>query len=67
VESPDDQVYQTDKGIKQRKNKKENNIQFLEYLLASHLDSQEQQSIQNLHGLSFSIVWLKGRRGMILG
>jgi hypothetical protein len=38
-----------------------------EYWLASHLDSHEQQSSQNLHGLSFSSVWLKGRRMMILG
>jgi hypothetical protein len=38
-----------------------------EYWLASHLDSHEQQSIQNLHGLSYSSVWLKGRRMMLLG
>jgi hypothetical protein len=38
-----------------------------EYWLASHLDSHEQQSIQILHGLSYSSVWLKGRRMMILG
>jgi hypothetical protein len=38
-----------------------------EYWLASHLDSHEQQSIQNLHGLSYSSVWLKGRRRMVLG
>jgi hypothetical protein len=38
-----------------------------EYWLASHLDSHEQQSIQSLHGLSYSSVWLKGRRIMILG
>jgi hypothetical protein len=38
-----------------------------EYLLASHLDSHEQQSIQSLHGLSYSSVWLKGRRSMVLG
>jgi hypothetical protein len=38
-----------------------------EYWLASHLDSHEQQSIQSLHGLSYSSVWLKGRRSMILG
>ena len=38
-----------------------------EYWLASHLDNHEQQSIQNLHGLSYSSVWLKGRRMMIVG
>jgi hypothetical protein len=38
-----------------------------EYWLASHLDSHEKQSIYSLHGLSYSSVWLKGRRGMILG
>jgi hypothetical protein len=38
-----------------------------EYWLASHLDSHEQQSIQILHDLSYSSVWLKGRRMMILG
>ena len=38
-----------------------------EYWLASHLDSHEQQSIQSLHGLSYSSVWLKGRRSMVLG
>jgi hypothetical protein len=38
-----------------------------EYRLAFHLDSREQQSIQSLHGLSYSSVWLKGRRGMVLG
>jgi hypothetical protein len=38
-----------------------------EYWLASHLDSHEQQSIQSLHGLSYSSVWLKGRRNMVLG
>jgi hypothetical protein len=38
-----------------------------EYWLASHLDSHEQQSIQILHGLSYSSVWLKGRRMMVLG
>jgi hypothetical protein len=38
-----------------------------EYWLASHLDSHKQQSIQILHGLSYSSVWLKGRRMMILG
>jgi hypothetical protein len=38
-----------------------------EYWLASHLDSHEQQSVQILHGLSYSSVWLKGRRMMILG
>jgi hypothetical protein len=36
-----------------------------EYWLASHLDSRKQQSIQILHGLSYSSVWLKGRRMMI--
>jgi hypothetical protein len=35
--------------------------------LASHLDSHEQQSIQILHSLSYSSVWLKGRRIMVLG
>jgi hypothetical protein len=35
--------------------------------LASHLDSHEQQSIQSLHGLSYSSVWMKGRRSMVLG
>jgi hypothetical protein len=38
-----------------------------EYWLASHLDSHAQQSIQKLHGLSYSSVWLKGRRMLILG
>jgi hypothetical protein len=38
-----------------------------EYWLASHLDSHEQQSIQILQGLSYSSVWLKGRRMLILG
>jgi hypothetical protein len=38
-----------------------------EYWLASHLDSHEQQSIQSLHDLSCSSVWLKGRRSIILG
>jgi hypothetical protein len=38
-----------------------------EYRLASHLDGHVQQNIQNLHGLSYSRVWLKGRRMMILG
>jgi hypothetical protein len=38
-----------------------------EYWLASHLDSHEQQSIQSLHGLSYSSVWLKGRRSMVVG
>jgi hypothetical protein len=37
-----------------------------EYWLASHLDSHEQQSIQSLHDLSYSSVWLKGRRSMVL-
>jgi hypothetical protein len=37
-----------------------------EYWLASHLDSHEQQSIQILQGLSYSSVWLKGRRMLIL-
>jgi hypothetical protein len=36
-----------------------------EYWLASHLDSHKQQSIQILQGLSYSSVWLKGRRMMI--
>jgi hypothetical protein len=35
--------------------------------LASHLDSHEQQSIQILHSLSYSSVWLKGRRIVVLG
>jgi hypothetical protein len=38
-----------------------------EYWLASHLDSHEQQSNQILHSLSYSSVWLKGRRSMVLG
>jgi hypothetical protein len=38
-----------------------------EYWLASHLDSHEQQSIQILHDLSYSSIWLKGRRNMVLG
>jgi hypothetical protein len=38
-----------------------------EYWLASHLDSHEQQNSQILHGLSYSSIWLKGRRNMILG
>jgi hypothetical protein len=38
-----------------------------EYWLASHLDSHEQQSNQSLHGLSYSSVWLKGGRSMVLG
>ena len=38
-----------------------------EYWLASHLDSRKQQSIQILHGLSYSSVWLKGRRMIMLG
>jgi hypothetical protein len=38
-----------------------------EYWLASYLHSHEQQSIQSLHGLSCSNVWLKGRRSMVLG
>jgi hypothetical protein len=38
-----------------------------EYWLASHLDSHEQQSIESLHGLSYSSVWLKEGRNMILG
>jgi hypothetical protein len=38
-----------------------------EYWLASHIDSHEKQSIQSLHGLSYSSVWLKGRRSMVLG
>jgi hypothetical protein len=35
-----------------------------EYWLAFHLDSHEQQSIKNLHGLSYSSIWLN--RSMIL-
>jgi hypothetical protein len=38
-----------------------------EYWLASHLDSHKQQSIQILQGMSYSSVWLKGRRMIILG
>jgi hypothetical protein len=38
-----------------------------EYWLASHLDSHEQQSIHSLNVLSYSSVWLKGRRSMVLG
>jgi hypothetical protein len=38
-----------------------------EYWLAFHLGSHKQQSIKSLHGLSYSSVWLKGRRSMILG
>jgi hypothetical protein len=38
-----------------------------EYWLAFHLGSHEQQSIKILRGLSYSSVWLKGRRSMILG
>jgi hypothetical protein len=38
-----------------------------EYWLASHLDSHEQQSIQSLHGLSYSSVWLKEGRSMKSG
>jgi hypothetical protein len=38
-----------------------------EYWLASHLDSHKQQSIQILQGLSYSSVWLKGRRMLVLG
>jgi hypothetical protein len=38
-----------------------------EYWLASHLDSHEQQSIQSLHGLSYSSVWLKEGRNMKSG
>ena len=34
--------------------------------LASHLGKHEQQSIQILQGLSYSSVWLKGRRVMII-
>jgi hypothetical protein len=36
------------------------------YWLASHLDSHEKQSVQSLHSLSYSSVWLKGRRMIIL-
>jgi hypothetical protein len=32
-----------------------------------HLDKHEQQSNQILRSLSYSSVWLKGRRGMVLG
>jgi hypothetical protein len=35
--------------------------------LVVHLNKHEQQSIQILHSLSYSSVWLKGRRGMALG
>jgi hypothetical protein len=35
--------------------------------LVVHLDEHEQQSIQILHGLSYSSNWLKGRRMIILG
>jgi hypothetical protein len=38
-----------------------------EHWLASHLDSHEQQSIQSLHGLSYSSVWLKEGRNMKFG
>jgi hypothetical protein len=38
-----------------------------EHWLASHLDSHEQQSIQSLHGLSYSSVWLKEGRNMKSG
>jgi len=38
-----------------------------EYWLASHLDSHKQQSNQILHSLSYSSVWLKGRKSMVLG
>jgi hypothetical protein len=38
-----------------------------EYWLASHLDSHEQQSIQSLHGLLYSSVWLKEGRNMKSG
>jgi hypothetical protein len=38
-----------------------------EYWLALHLDNHEQQSIRSLRDLSYSSVWLKGRRMMILG
>jgi hypothetical protein len=38
-----------------------------EYFLASHLDSHEQKSIQSLHGLSYSSVWLKEGRSMKSG
>jgi hypothetical protein len=37
-----------------------------EYWLAFHLDSHEQQSIKRLHSLSYSSVWLKRGRSMIL-
>jgi hypothetical protein len=38
-----------------------------EYWLAFHIDSHEKQGIESLHGLSYSSVWLNGRRSMILG
>jgi hypothetical protein len=38
-----------------------------EYWLVFHFDSHEQQSIQRLHGLSYSSIWLNGGRSMILG
>jgi hypothetical protein len=38
-----------------------------EYWLASHIDSHVQQSIHILQGLSYSSVWLKGRRMLVLG
>jgi hypothetical protein len=38
-----------------------------EYWLASHLDSHEQQSIQSLHDLPYSNVWLKEGRSMKSG
>jgi hypothetical protein len=38
-----------------------------EYWLSFHHDIHEQQSIQSLHGLSYSSVGLKGRRSMVLG
>jgi hypothetical protein len=38
-----------------------------EYWLASYLDSHEHKSIQSLHGLSYSSVWLKEGRNMKSG
>jgi hypothetical protein len=38
-----------------------------EHWLASHLDNHEQQSIQSLHGLSYSSVGLKEGRNMKSG
>jgi hypothetical protein len=38
-----------------------------EYWLASRLDSRKQENVQIIQGLSYSSVWLKGRRMLILG